>query len=260
MVTKNTKINLNMFNPENIMPESAQSFSFELELPEFDKVLSEIEEDKDIAKMLTSPENKNTANPEASANLTEAKTNLIKSLLALAEKDKIPVKFRNIDDIRLSVNSRELFEMNDGYRVNIDSLSGDDIEFFKLCSEKNEITINDINSKNSQVNFMNLDNANQVSYKSFNFSKGLFNLIEYSFKKQKPIRLDFRGNSSVILKVNNQGRLSAEFISNDTAMEYILRSSLPNLKNKLDSEGIPYEKIVYRDNQEKNNKNKGGKR
>ena len=84
--------------------------------------------------------------------------------------------------------------------------------------------------------------------------------MEYSFKSQKPVRLDFNGNSSVILKMNNNGKLIAEFISNDKAMEYALKSSIPNLKDKLDSEGIPYEEIFYKDNSKNNNKkqNKGG--
>jgi len=258
----NNMFDPNNFNLDNIKLDSAKIFSFELELPDFEGTLSELQEDKEFVQMFTAQENPGTHGSAAHAQLEEAWMNLMKSLQLLAQKDKIPVKMGNINDIKLFINSRDLTGINEGYRINMDSLSKDDIEFFKLCSEKNEITVNDINAKNSQVNVMAVDNNNQVSYKSFDFSKGLFNLIEYSFKKQKPIRLDFRGNSSVILKVNNQGKLSAEFISNDTAMEYILRNSIPNLKNKLDSEGIPYEKVFYRDkeNSGKNKKNKGGKR
>ena len=261
MIPKSKEINANAINLDNIRLDSADTFSFELELPDFNGILSEMQENKNTLKMLDSKEKQIVCNPNVQVNMVIAKMNLIKNLQALAIKDKISVKLRNIDDIKLLINSRNLFGINEDYKINLDSLSKDDIEFFKLCSDPNkkEITINNINPKELQMNFMVANNVNQVSYKSVNFSKGLFNLIEYSFKKQKPVRLDFKGNSSVILNVNHEGKLSAAFISNDAAMEHILRSSIPNLKNKLDVEGIPYEKIVYREKQD-SGKNKGGKR
>ncbi len=147
----------------------------------------------------------------------------------------------------------------------IDSITKEDIQFFKLCSENRELAINSINTKDRQVNFTLAPEAGQqVCYKTVNFSKGLFNLIEYSFKTQKPVRLDFQGNSSVILKVGNEGRLTAEFISNDAAMEYALKSSIPALKHKLDSENIPYGEIYYKDDEKQQNnkkkRNKGGRK
>ncbi len=146
---------------------------------------------------------------------------------------------------------------------NLDSMTKNDIAFFKLLSESKELTIQSVNPKDMQVTMTALqEGKQQVSYKTVNFSKGLFNLIEYSFKTQKPVRLDFQGSSSVILKVNSEGKLTAEFISNDAAMEYALKSSIPGLKQKMDSEGIPYEEIYYKDNNKRQNnkkkKNKGG--
>ncbi len=253
-------VNPNILNFDDMKLDSAKTFFFELELPDFDSTLSQMQKDTDPATMPDYSERAVQQTSNTCFQLAEARMNLIKSLQALAQKDKIPVKMRSIDDIRLLINSRELFSMDEKKRIKLDSLSKDDIEFFRLCSEKNEITVNDVNPKDSKINFTALGSTNQVSYKSLNFSKGLFNMIEYSFKKQKPVRLDFTGSSSVILRVNQQGKLSAEFISNDTAMEYVLRNSIPNLKNKLDSEGIPYEKIYYRDKQQKSKKDKGGKK
>lgn len=144
--------------------------------------------------------------------------------------------------------------------IKIDSLTKEDIEFFRLCSESKELTINNINPKDMRVDFTALqEGKQQVSYKSVNFSKGLFNLIEYSFKTQKPVRLDFQGKSSVILKVGAEGKLTAEFISSDAAMEYALKSAIPSLRHKMDSEGIPYQDIYYKEKEEgkgQNNKNK----
>ncbi|OGI00091.1 MAG: hypothetical protein A2Y25_04170 [Candidatus Melainabacteria bacterium GWF2_37_15] len=147
--------------------------------------------------------------------------------------------------------------------LNLDSMRKEDIQFLKLCAEKTEISIDSITPKDMQVSYINPqeEGVQQVSYKTLNFSKGLFNLVEYSFNTQKPVRLSFEGDSAVILKINTDGKLTAEFISNDAAMEYALKSSIPALKQKMDAEGLPYEEIYYRDdnkNQNKNKRDKGG--
>ncbi len=240
----------NMLNMDNIKLDSARGFSFELGLPEFDEVMKDLQEIKNLGISADQID----LQAGLQSNQKEIRMNLLKTLQELAMKDQIPVRMENLDDIRLFINSRELYGINENRSIKLDSMTKDDIDFFKLCLEKKELTIDNINSKDATINIMNIDNANQVSYKSLNFSKGLFNLIEYSFQKQKPVRLDFQGDSSVILKVNKEGKLTAEFISNEKAMEYVLRSSIPNLKNKFDSEGIPYEKIFYREQSKKNKK------
>jgi len=205
MISKSKEINTNAIILNNSRLNSVDTFSFELELPDFNGILSKMRENKDTLKMLDPKESQLVGNPSALVNMAIARMNLLQNLQELAVKDKIPVKLRNIDDIKILINSRELSGINEDYKINLDSLSKDDIEFFKLCSDprKKDITINNVAPKELQMNFMALNNANQISYKSLNFSKGLFNLINYSFKKQKPVRLDFQGNSSVILKVNH---------------------------------------------------------
>ncbi|HSA07593.1 MAG TPA: hypothetical protein P5556_10500 [Candidatus Gastranaerophilales bacterium] len=257
MIINSKEVNSNSLNLDNnIYPNSAKTFSFELALPKFKDFLKEIKENEEFSEMLDSKEALQAGNIPAQASLSQARADLVKSLLELAEKDNVPVKLSSLEEIRFFVKSGKLSDLDKDYALKPDSFSKDDFEFFKLRAEKKEIILNDINTQNSQVNLMVVDNSNQISYKSLNFSKGLFNLIEYSFQKQKPVRLDFTGNSSVILKMNQNGKLTAQFISNDAAMEYILRSSIPNLKNKLDAEGIPYEEIFYKENSEKNNRKK----
>ncbi len=252
-------VNPAILNFDNAYPDLTGMFSsFELELPDFDTTLSRLQEDVDLTKLLGLGENQPHEASGTYLQLADARMNLVKSLQALAQKDKISVKMRSIDNTSLLNDTRKLFNAEREKRISLNSLSKDDIEFFKFCSEKNELTINEINPKNSNISFAALDSANQVSYKSINFSKGLFNLIEYAHKQQKPVRLDFQGDSSVILRISQKGRLSAEFVSNDTAMEHILRNNIPNLRTRLDSEGIPYEKIYYRDKQ--NKRDKGGKK
>lgn len=206
--------------------------------------------------------NLNQPNPAASQQIQsqDKKAEATKDSKKLPEKDKekIPVKINNIEDIRLFLHTKELSDPHQGTRIDLDHLKKEDIDFLKTCLENPSVTFN---TQNLQADFAVQNQNGQISYVSANVSKTLFNLMEYSFKAQKPVRLDFNGNSSVILKMNNNGKLIAEFISNDKAMEYALKSSIPYLKDKLDSEGIDYEEISYKDNSRNRNKkqnNEGG--
>jgi len=175
------------------------------------------------------------------------------------KKEKISFKIDKLDDIKLMMQKRGISAHDKESKINLDNFKKEDITFLRTLLENPSITLNNLNSQNLQATFAVQNQNNQVSYKSFEVSKGLFNLMEYSFKSQKPVRLDFNGNSSVILKMNNDGKLIAEFISNDKAMEYVLKSSIPGLKDKLDSEGIAYEEISYKEKTKNNNNNRQNK-
>lgn len=241
----------------NRLNSSARSSSFNSDVPDFEAYLQELDENKKNIP----DEQKNVQNNPQVMIPQEKNTETVKTLKKLTEKENIPVKISNLEDIKLFLRKKgNLKSLDNDININLDNFKKKDIEFLRICLENPSITLNNLNTQNLQANFAVQNQNNQVSYKSFDVSKGLFNLIEYSFKAQKPVRLDFNGNSSVILKMNTDGKLIAEFISNDKAMEYILKSNIPGLRDKLDSEGIPYEEISYKDNSKNNDKrqNKGG--
>jgi hypothetical protein len=262
---------------------SVKSVSFNSKVPDFEAYLQELDDNKaqqssnaeladceqrlkdgqNLSKMQLNTNNQAASELKDNKNLKQAKgdNNTKETLKKLTGKEKFPAKINDINDIKLFLRKKEgLKPLDKDIKTNLDHFKKEDINFFRACLENPSMTLNNLNPQNFQATFAVQNQDNQVSYKSFDVSKGLFNLIEYSFKAQKPVRLDFNGNSSVILKMHNDGKLIAEFISNDKAMEYILKSSIPNLKDKLDAEGIPYEEISYKDNSGNNNKrqNKGG--
>ena len=130
----------------------------------------------------------------------------------------------------------------------LEPMTSEDEKFLKLLSSNTTTVIDKmVASQNSdEVQIQTKDGTN-ISYKTTNFSKGVFNIVEYAFNSQKPVRVEMTGNSSVILKIDKEGQLSAEFLSSDKAMEAMLKSNIPFLKNKLDSEGVPYKDIYYKD-------------
>lgn len=104
------------------------------------------------------------------------------------------------------------------------------------------------------------DMANQTTLKdveeahSAKVSKSLLNALKESQETNKSFRVDFDKDLSVILKVNRNGRISAEFLPGDAAVEQYLKSNIPLLKQKFNDEGLEYENLSYRDQSRKDNK------
>ena len=104
------------------------------------------------------------------------------------------------------------------------------------------------------------DMANQATLKdveeahSAKVSKSLLNALKESQETNKSFRVDFDKDLSVILKVNRNGRISAEFLPGDAAVEQYLKSNIPLLKQKFNDEGLEYENLSYRDQSKKDNK------
>ena len=221
------------------------SISFKLEMPRsesFDMLLQELDQIPEAEE-----------NMPNTAQLKNAKAAVLNKVRELAKKERIILDMKDIKEVRLHVRSHDLFNREE-YSLNVDSLKDSDIKFLKECVNNPNIVIDPSRIQDLQQNIPVQNQSGQSSFKSVDFSKGLANLIEYAYKTQRPIRLDFEGNSSVILKIDNNGKLTAEFISSNKAMEQIIKSSLPDLRNRLNSEGIEYKEITYKD--EPNDKKK----
>ena len=67
-----------------------------------------------------------------------------------------------------------------------------------------------------------------------------------AYNEQKPVRIDFDNNVTVVLKVDTKGKVSAEFIPGDKAVEMYLRNNIGFLKQRFDDQNIPYNDILYR--------------
>ncbi len=140
------------------------------------------------------------------------------------------------------------------YNINLAELTLDDIKLFSGLSQKADISVSSINPQNQTFNAVVSAEGLNVSYKSLEVSKTLFSAIENASKTGKPIRLDFGKDASVILKISKDGKVSADFIPNDKAMEIMLRNAIPELKAKFEEEKLPYGELNYKNfNQQKEN-------
>lgn len=132
-----------------------------------------------------------------------------------------------------------------------------DAKFFQNLVENNSQVAQDAKAN---------DMANQATLKdieethSAKVSKSLLNALKESQETNKSFRVDFDKNLSVILKVNRAGKISAEFLPGDAAVEQYLKSNIPLLKQKFNDEGLEYENLSYRDQSRKDKEEKRNNR
>ena len=116
--------------------------------------------------------------------------------------------------------------------------------------------------------FINLANGNnfdinevtqaQEASKSGMVSETLANLMAESMKNNRPFRINFDNDISVIIKLSKEGRISANFIPGSDAAENYLRNNLSNLVQTFEDENLPYDELTHqrqrRDNEQEQNK------
>lgn len=133
-----------------------------------------------------------------------------------------------------------------------------DAKFFNNLIETNQQIID--GTKTADANNNMLKDVEEAS--SVQVSKSLLNALKESQENNKSFRVDFDKDLSVILKVNKDGRISAEFLPGDKAVEQYLKANLPLLQQQFKNEGLEYENLSYRqskkdedDKQKQNNRN-----
>jgi len=90
--------------------------------------------------------------------------------------------------------------------------------------------------------------------KSSNVSKTLIDLISNANTTGKPVRIDFDNDITLVLRVDREGKLSAQFFPGDKAAEEYLKNNLPYLKNRFDEQNIPYKELSYRQQKQQQEK------
>lgn len=90
--------------------------------------------------------------------------------------------------------------------------------------------------------------------KSTQVSKTLLSALENSYKNKTSFRIDFDNQIAVVLKVDKEGKVSAQFFPGDKVAEEYLRNNIPYLKQRFDDQNLSYNELSYK--QQKNNQNK----
>lgn len=105
-------------------------------------------------------------------------------------------------------------------------------------------------------NAQNLDSlSSEALEKNIGVSKTLADLIAKSMNENKPFRIDFDNNISIIIKITRDGKLSADFLPSSQVAEAYLKENLPLLKQRFDENNINYGELNQRNQREKNKDN-----
>ena len=164
--------------------------------------------------------------------------------------------FANIDANYVSKFSFDVANSNAKYSLSMNfdtaTISKDDAKFFADLVENKQFAVQEHDSKTNLIKF-----ADEIgpTYKSQQTSKVLTSLIDKAHKTGQPIRLNFDNNVSIIMKIDRKGKISAEFIPGDKAVEEYLRNNIRSLKQRFDDENIQYNDIFYRQSRNPNQQN-----
>lgn len=104
----------------------------------------------------------------------------------------------------------------------------------------------------AEIKTESLSAASQVS-------KTLMDSLSDAMKTGKPFRIDFDKDVAVIMRVDKEGKLSAEFIPGDKAVEQYLKNNIPLLKESFDRQNLSYNELSYqkhKQQQQENNNNR----
>ena len=128
-----------------------------------------------------------------------------------------------------------------------------DAKFFNNLIEVNQQVIEGTKTADQTNNNLLKD---VEAAKSAQVSKTLLNALKESQETNKAFRVDFDKDISVVLRVNKDGHISAEFLPGDEAVEQYLKANIPLLKQKFTDEGLEYDNLSYRQHKKDNEEEK----
>ena len=150
-------------------------------------------------------------------------------------------------DIISEINDKFLdLDFGSEFTINADKIGVQDAIFF----------VNLLNQQNL-INYSIEDNSIRLSDsngKRINATNSLINMLKTSCDTNKPIRLDFDNDITVILKLDKEGKIQAHFIPGNAEVENYLKNNIQCLKQRFDEEEIPYSHLGYSRNKDENKK------
>lgn len=147
------------------------------------------------------------------------------------------------------------------YDFNSMSMNIDDGLFFVSLTHGIQYNV-EMTPNNEFKNLVGVETVqNTISQKTIETTNQIVSLIEKAQKTQRPVRISFDNDVSVVIKIDKHGKLTAEFIPGSLEVENYLKNNISALKQKFDEQNLPYNDLLYRQNsrQKKQNNDKGEK-
>lgn len=168
--------------------------------------------------------------------------------------DILTEQFNN--SIQSTPNISSLFDTD--YNFDSVSMSLNDALFFVNLVHEGQFSVETAQNGDFQSIIQTDVAQNIVSKKTVEVTNQLTSLIEKAQNTQKPVRISFDNDVSVVLKIDKHGKVTAEFIPGSVEVESYLKNNIAALRQRFDEQNLPYNDLFYRQNsrqnRERNNK------
>ena len=137
------------------------------------------------------------------------------------------------------------------------SLTQDDAQFFINLTQENDVSAQNVTALAQNMITNGADIAEVT--KNAKISQTLLNALSNARENNQPLRIDFDQNVSVILRIGQDGALSARFIPGDKAVEQYLRNNIESLKATFNENDLPYSDLSYSNSSKQQNEKRRNK-
>lgn len=148
---------------------------------------------------------------------------------------------QNIQDL---LNTKDLMStVNSATTIDYDAInmSDSDANFFADLVQNTDMSMKSIAN---QINEQMAEGAQNIQ-QNVQVSSVLMDKLAESMRTNQPFRIDFDKDVSVIIKVNKDGSLAANFIPGDKAVEQYLRNNISSLRQRFDEQNLSYTQLSY---------------
>ena len=212
------------------------------------QVLHETEEEllEDLSILSTEEENLEMARRNAAMNRLsddDYKTNeedmmFLNDIVALnnqihVEQSDIVNNTQNV----LSALMSQTKAMDNSNRIDLSDLSSEDVDYIIGLLKMGTADSSNLMNNNDEMHIL---------------SEKFFALLKDSIINKKVFRIDFDNQISVIIRIDKEGKISAEFLTNDDALETFLKNNLHVLKERFEELNVSYGDITYKKTDEAN--------
>ncbi|MBR6098652.1 hypothetical protein IKP85_02790 [bacterium] len=186
-------------------------------------------------------------------------TPLTDQIQAYMNANGVDINFTNLNPMSATSQS-QLSGMVTTVNYSGIQMSDTDAKFFADLVSKTDMTAGSIAAEFEKA--MQQGNVKMVQ-STAKASMALIEALKESAKNHQAFRIDFDKDISVILQVDKGGKINANFIPGDKAVENYLRNNIETLRQRFTDENIAYGDLTYsqsrrqKNNRERNNKENG---
>lgn len=218
-------------------------------------LLAQIQQDgninsQSIQNTKTNPQGQTGKDKNVKTTASDGKTDKVKDISE--SLDELSSKIATLNELKTQTSLKtyslaKSSDIDDKSDSKI-KMNNNDITFFVNLTQG----INNTNAANSAA--LNISNITAQSSgvektestaQSMQVSQTLLNALTESMQTNKPFRIDFGSDVAVIMKVDKNGNLSANFIPGSAAVESYLRNNIELLRQNFDNQNLPYNELTY---------------